>query len=367
MKIRFNPKEYEYLWTDHDVNFIFTSCYLFKEFRKADIILIYNWKDRGIKFFLAKKDRKRFSDYGIEFYKEKFLEWKKGIIKNIKVGKELIKETKQEKNKIQSMGDKEIKNKILERANLFQALGGNYFYTEFFFLDKVEKIIKERLNKKILDNIKQMGKLKFLARKVLNEFYNYKKIFKPYIDEISKRTKRDDLEWLSYQEVFNVIEGKNVPISDRGITNWVLAKKTKWNIVKGENAVAIIKEFDNYFFNKDLNEIKGVIANKGIYQGIAKVLRTIFSDNVVKEIKKVRKGDILVANTTGPEVMAACERAGAIVTDEGGITSHAAIVSRELGVPCIIGTKIATKIFKDGDYIEVDANKGVVRKIKLKS
>ena len=53
-----------------------------------------------------------------------------------------------------------------------------------------------------------------------------------------------------------------------------------------------------------------------------------------------------------------------IVTDEGGLTSHAAIVSRELGIPCILGTKVATKVLKDGDLVEVDAEKGVVRKIK---
>ncbi|MBU1854784.1 MAG: hypothetical protein KKF89_03620, partial [Nanoarchaeota archaeon] len=51
------------------------------------------------------------------------------------------------------------------------------------------------------------------------------------------------------------------------------------------------------------------------------------------------------------------------VTDEGGITCHASIIARELGKPCIIGTKNATEVFKDGDIIEVDANKGLVRKI----
>ena len=78
----------------------------------------------------------------------------------------------------------------------------------------------------------------------------------------------------------------------------------------------------------------------------------------------MQKGDILVAPTTGPEMMTAIQKASAIVTDEGGLMSHAAIVSRELKIPCIVGTKYATKILKDGDIIEVDANNGVVRKIK---
>jgi pyruvate,water dikinase len=56
--------------------------------------------------------------------------------------------------------------------------------------------------------------------------------------------------------------------------------------------------------------------------------------------------------------------AGAIITNQGGITSHAAITSREMKIPCIIGTKIATKVLKDGDLVEVDANRGVVKIIK---
>lgn len=80
--------------------------------------------------------------------------------------------------------------------------------------------------------------------------------------------------------------------------------------------------------------------------------------------KKVKKGDILVSPMTTSAFMPAIKKATAIVTDEGGITCHAAIVSRELNTPCIIGTKIATQVLKDGDIVEVDANKGIVRLIK---
>lgn len=85
----------------------------------------------------------------------------------------------------------------------------------------------------------------------------------------------------------------------------------------------------------------------------------------LEAIANFPEGAILVTTMTRPEFMPAIRRASAIVTDEGGITSHAAIVSRELDVPCIIGTKIATKVFKDGDLVEVDANKGVVRKVEV--
>ena len=67
---------------------------------------------------------------------------------------------------------------------------------------------------------------------------------------------------------------------------------------------------------------------------------------------------------TRPEFVPLLKQASAIITDEGGITSHAAIVSRELKIPCIIGTKVATKVLKDGDKVEVNANHGVVRIIE---
>lgn len=71
-----------------------------------------------------------------------------------------------------------------------------------------------------------------------------------------------------------------------------------------------------------------------------------------------------MSSMTRPEMITAMEKAAAIVTDEGGITCHAAVVSRELGIPRIIATKKATKVFKDGDHVEVNADEGVVRKLK---
>lgn len=79
------------------------------------------------------------------------------------------------------------------------------------------------------------------------------------------------------------------------------------------------------------------------------------------ELFKIKKGDIIVAPMTTPEYAPIFSKVSAIITDEGGITSHAAIVSRELKIPSIVGTKIATKILDDGDYVEVDTNKNVVK------
>lgn len=360
-----NPHEYEYLWTDYEIDFIFTSCYLSEEFRKADIVLIYGHMKKGLKFFLAKKDMKKFAEYGVELYEKRFSSWKQKIKRDIAAGKNLIEETKNDIDRASSMTDEELKQRILERARLFQSLGGDYFYTEFFFLDKAEKLLKNEPQKhrQLKKNLEEMGRLKFDARKVLTQFYDYSKIFRPYAEEAAKRTKRKDLRWLGFQEIIGLLDGKDIEISDRERMNWVLAKRNKWDMIRGKEADRIMEGFDEHFFNKKADMVKGTIANKGVYTGTVRIVRTIFSGNMVDEIKKVKKGNVLVAETTGPDVMEACEKAGAIVTEEGGMTSHAAIVSRELGIPCIVGTKTATKVFKDGDYVEVDANKGIVRKI----
>jgi len=78
---------------------------------------------------------------------------------------------------------------------------------------------------------------------------------------------------------------------------------------------------------------------------------------------KMRQGDVLVSGSTNPDLLPAMKKAAAFVTDIGGITSHAAIVARELRIPCVVGAKIATKVLKDGDKVNVDANHGIVKKI----
>ncbi len=108
----------------------------------------------------------------------------------------------------------------------------------------------------------------------------------------------------------------------------------------------------------DCCEITGQIANGGVAHGTVRVLRSS------KDCEAFVPGEVLVASMTTPNYISAMKRAIAFVTDEGGITCHAAIIARELGVPCIIGTKIATKVLKDGDVVEVDAEKGVVTIVK---
>jgi len=104
--------------------------------------------------------------------------------------------------------------------------------------------------------------------------------------------------------------------------------------------------------------LTGQVACQGIAQGKVRILRR------KSQIKDLQKGEVLVSPMTTPDFVPAMERSSAIVTDEGGITCHAAIVSREFKIPCIVGTKFATEILHDGDLVEVDAYEGTVKILK---
>lgn len=110
-------------------------------------------------------------------------------------------------------------------------------------------------------------------------------------------------------------------------------------------------------FDHDTDEIRGQVGCIGKATGTVKVIIR------PQDMAKMRPGDILVSIATDPDIVPAMKKAAAIITEQGGVTSHAAIVARELNIPCVIGTKIATRVLKDGDQVEVDAHTGIVKKL----
>ncbi len=112
----------------------------------------------------------------------------------------------------------------------------------------------------------------------------------------------------------------------------------------------------------EVDEFPGQSAQKGKTKGIVRIVKN------QRHMERVHAGDIIVSPMTTPDFLPAMQKAIAFITDEGGITCHAAIVAREMKKPCIIGTKIATQVLRDGDLVEVDADNGVVRILeKVKS
>lgn len=104
-------------------------------------------------------------------------------------------------------------------------------------------------------------------------------------------------------------------------------------------------------------KVTGITASPGRVEGVARIVHTNL------DLKKVRSGDILVAHMSRQDYVPVMRRCKGFITDEGGVTCHTAIIARELGAPCLVGTRNATETFRDGDVIELDATNGTARKI----
>ncbi|MFA5154892.1 MAG: PEP-utilizing enzyme [Patescibacteria group bacterium] len=126
----------------------------------------------------------------------------------------------------------------------------------------------------------------------------------------------------------------------------------------GSIAQEIVVKYIQKETDQNVAELKGQCGCRGQAKGRVCIV------NVISDMAKMQNGDILVSISTQPDLLPAMKKAAAFVTDQGGVTSHAAIVAREMNTPCVIATKIATQVLHDGDLVEVDADKGIVKIIK---
>lgn len=192
----------------------------------------------------------------------------------------------------------------------------------------------------------------------------------------------DNLKWLNHYEIESLISYQNFlpaePINDLRL----LIEKRKEGIKilpLGLKAIHITdkdliermfkdKEIDlRKLFYEDIKDeekkvIKGIIASPGKIAGEAVIVLSL--DDAHKLKNKENKNLILIAHELTPDYTHLLEDVKSIVSDIGGVTSHTSIIARELNKPCIMGTKIATKVLKDGDSIEVDAHNGIVKILK---
>ncbi|MDI6778421.1 MAG: PEP-utilizing enzyme [Patescibacteria group bacterium] len=189
--------------------------------------------------------------------------------------------------------------------------------------------------------LREMAKRLGLAR---NQMYllTYREI-----GDIFLKNKKIDVNQINKRKGFTIMTHKN------GMARVLIGGKAR----KFFSGINIEKEK----IDKNVKELQGTCACRGQAKGVVRIV------NFVEDMPKMKKGNVMVAHTTFPNLVPAMKLASAIVTEDGGMTCHAAIVARELGTPCITGIKIATKVLRDGDLVEVDADKGVVMIIKKQS
>lgn len=185
------------------------------------------------------------------------------------------------------------------------------------------------------------------------------------LEEISRRTKYSlyELKFFIAAEIIALLENKGYYPSKKEakarINYSVFYNRLEgYECYLGKQGKSLVEEILKRDEKTDVDDFRGMTACPGRIKGMVKILRS------AREVNKIKKGNILVAVMTRPDYIVGIKRAAAIVTNEGGITCHAAIVSRELNIPCVIGTKIATEVLKDGDLVEVNANHGVITVLK---
>ena len=173
---------------------------------------------------------------------------------------------------------------------------------------------------------------------------NKKKIDKTMALKIAKIGQKLHNHYGKPQDIeFAIDRGKLYIVQTRPITTIVSNQKT----------------LDNQSKITQKPDLTGEQASPGTASGVVIII------NNPKEIDRAQKGQILVTSMTTPDFVPAMKKVNGIITDKGGQTSHAAIVSRELGVPCVVGTKIATKMFKEGDIVTINGTTGEIWKGNL--
>jgi phosphohistidine swiveling domain-containing protein len=235
-------------------------------------------------------------------------------------------------------------------------------------LDKMIEVLKNpKLSKELNFNASEEKTLKRLIQIGHLKFHIHNE-FGPWIEAIYKIEKiisnkyKIPLEkalMMNNAEIKAALKGKipSVILLKERLGGCVLlpsAKDKKWQCFTGKR----FKDWKEILEPEGAKTITGTVTYPGKAKGPVKLHLSLIRGG------KIPKGMVVVSGMTNPQIVPFLKDAVAIVTDEGGLTCHAAIVSRELKIPCIVGTQIATKVLKDGDLVEVDANRGIVKIIK---
>jgi phosphohistidine swiveling domain-containing protein len=229
---------------------------------------------------------------------------------------------------------------------------------------KFESFIKKVKDEKDIALCKLAHEHAFIRTDRVDAFkYSLLKI-KPLFEYVAKLIKQDLLAAVEiYQdEIEDILLENKFPSANemklreqkQGIFYYSL--NDKHFIYKAKEVEDTLKKLKKITTSTDL--LKGVVASKGIVEGKVRLIKT---DN---DISLFKEGEILVAFSTEPKHTPVMKKSSAIITEEGGITSHAAIMSRELNKPCIIGVKNITEILKTGDYVKVDGENGIINILK---
>ncbi len=277
----------------------------------------------------------------------------KQLIKNPRLAENWVGDVKKQANKFFDFV-RQTKYRALTHKDT-EALWGilNDYYVANFPIKKVSDYLPSTLLKKLIPL--------FQETRIYGEpVYAKAALFmKRFARQLSRQAKLPPYLLLSMtrEELGRYLKNKIIPsekeLRSRYANSVLIFHKGKRFLLSGEEAIKVESLITKPKLKIKL--IKGVSACRGVVRGR---VRVIFDPLKVKDYQE---GSILVTGMTRPEYLHLIKKSAAIITDAGGMLSHAAITARELKIPTIVGTEIATKVLKNGDMVEVDADKGIVK------
>ena len=311
---------------------------------KDNFMCVYE-KNTAVLYFINGRDKQE-AEAGFKFFSKR-----DSVQEYTKKVREVLRKQKLLKEKHLS---------LMTIIKISREFNGVYAMTEEASLKKFEATE----DKKTWSKFKKIAELRLRMRKELESIL-YLKSDKA-LDELARlnKMKRGDLFFYTYEELQSLLN-KHEKVASRTVQDRkrgyvYLIKDGKPVLFTGKKFRAISNELRKAYIGKNVKELKGRAVSGGIVRGKVQLVLNN-SKNLDAQIRRFKKGMILVTEMTRPKTLIACYRARAIITDEGGIVSHAAITARELKIPCVVGTKIATKVLKNGDMVEVNAAKGIIK------
>ena len=359
---KLKPKESDYVLTYQadGETFIFED-FTAEYYMPANSLILV--KDGTVKSFVSKKMIQLMNEEGLKRTSKETRQMADKIENGIKECRKEFEEILSHKIQIED---------IKKAFEIFSALYGQYAYFDYAFWDKSYE--KAESDPNIKENVELVQDSKNKLRDGLNDVFFSGGYMVKLLDSLGQQidVKEEDLEFYSIKEIYSIFDGKKITQEK------IDERKKAYVMYKGEDFIVDLLEgkqaedFISDFFDKQKNTIKDIIKGQTAHktgQVIRARVRNITRDytnteRVREEMQEMQKGEVLVSQTTDPEMMPAIIKASAIVVDIGGMLSHSAIVARELNIPCIVNTRSASVILKTGDLVEVDAERGTIKIIE---
>jgi phosphoenolpyruvate synthase/pyruvate phosphate dikinase len=346
-----NPKDFIRMFAGKSFVYLLTEIFL-GYYNKKNVLSVQD--EESWMSFLPKKEQEPTLSDGKELYEneENYKKYKTEFDQYIEDSTERFEEILNQ----ESVSNKDVK----EFFDLASKHFSYYSKTEFFYTDKLDM-------EKMVISVKEFDELKLEGRSYLNKIiFEEDGFVRKLISKISEQTgvQKQKLSNYSIDEVLDLVD------SNKEVPEEILESRSVFFVSKnisifGEDSRNLVNSFLSPY-REDSEVIKGTTAFGGKVIAKARVLIPDYENfsTISKAVEEMEDGEILVAETTAPEIIQACKKASAIITNQGGMLSHAAIIARELKIPCIIGTnRDVVKNIKTGDKLEVDANNGIIRKI----